>query len=233
MPANCVGSKTTARMHTQTHTRMQSVWGQLMPSAGLCLVPRWDQASRVFMARCGSCNAASPTCCCCWAHELIMRQCSDTSTCCSNKNKWSSDRYPCKIDGCTGSRLGTAAQRKLTTDVVDNQTGNAGDFWTRCKSPRKKHARGQLRTVWLWGASWLGRRGRERRVTAVGGWRGATLMESPQLTTVRRRAQWERERSGNRPNIKFPSIFLRAVKVEQNQKETPKRAPGKVEKAQG
>lgn len=128
---------------------------------------------------------------------------------------------------------GGVSQRKLTTDVVDNQTGNAGDFWTRCKSPRKKHARGQLRTVWLWGASWLGRRGRERRVTAVGGWRGATLMESPQLTTVRRRAQWERERSGNRPNIKFPSIFLRAVKVEQNQKETPKRAPGKVEKAQG
>lgn len=87
------------------------------------------------------------------AHELIMQQCSNTSTCCNNynnysnknscnknKSEWSSDRYPCKIDGCTGSRLGSDAsscQRELeergvwrgqlTTDVVDNQSGNAGD----------------------------------------------------------------------------------------------------------
>lgn len=63
------------------------------------------------------------------AHELIIQQCSNTSTCCNyynynnnynncskNKSKWSSDRYPCKIDGCTGSRLGSDAsscQREL------------------------------------------------------------------------------------------------------------------------
>lgn len=61
------------------------------------------------------------------------------------------------------------------------------------------------------------------------GWPGATVMKrqvnnSPQCAAQRERRNRERKRAGD---SKFPSIFLCAVKVEQHQKETPKRPPGK------
>lgn len=100
--------KTTATTQTQTHT-CSGTGDRDSSKPGVPGAKMNPTACGVFMA----CFELSCRCQLSFrAHELIMQQCSNTSTCCNNynynncsknKSKWSSDRYPCKIDGCTGS----------------------------------------------------------------------------------------------------------------------------------